>query len=107
MTKKSFSAAASVILLLCAVFTLQYGRAQEGSPLRGLRVKVHYKGSGTVDEKHKILVIFFDAPELGHSHVMQFAVMSTNSKDETVTFTDVAKLWRIEKEHQNFVLFVY
>jgi len=91
MTKKGFSATASVIVLLCAVFTLQYGRAQEGSPLRGLRVKLHYKGSGKVDEKHKILVFLFDSPEFGHSHVMPFAVMSTNSKDGTVTFTDVAK----------------
>src|SRR5882757_1951811 len=84
MTKKSFGVAASVILLLCAVFTLQYGRAQEGSPLRGLQVKVHYKGSGTVDEKHKILVFLFDSPEFGHSHVMPFAVMSTNSKKRPV-----------------------
>jgi hypothetical protein len=45
MVKKSFGAAATVALLLCAVFALEYGRAQEGSPLRGLRVKVHYKGS--------------------------------------------------------------
>ncbi len=45
MMKKGFGAAASLVLLLCAVFTLEYGRAQEGSPLRGLRVKVHYKGS--------------------------------------------------------------
>jgi hypothetical protein len=30
MVKKSFGAAATVILLLCAAFTLEYGRAQEG-----------------------------------------------------------------------------
>jgi hypothetical protein len=91
MMKKRFGTAASVVLLLCAVFTLEYGRAQEKSPLRGLRVKVHYKGSGTVDEKHKILVFLFDSPEFGHGNVMPFAVMSTNSKDGTVTFNDVAK----------------
>ena len=91
MMKKGFGAAASIVLLLCAVFTLEYGRAQEGSPLRGLRVKVHYKGSGTVDEKHKILVFLFDSPEFVHSNVMPFAVMSTSSKDGTVTFSDVAK----------------
>lgn len=90
MMKKSF-AAASVVLMLCAVFALEYARAQEGSPLRGLRVKVHYKGSGTVDEKHKILVFLFDSPEFGHSNVMAFAVMSTSSKDGTVTFNDVPK----------------
>jgi hypothetical protein len=54
-------------------------------------VKVHYKGSGTVDEKHKILVFLFDSPEFGHSNVMPFALMSTSSKDGTVTFSDVAK----------------
>jgi hypothetical protein len=91
MVKKSFAFAATVILLMCAVFTLEYGRAQEGSPLRGLQVKVHYKGSATVDEKHKILVFLFDSPEFVHSNVMPFAVMSTNSKDGTVTFNDVAK----------------
>jgi len=41
---------------------------KKDSPLRGLRVKVHYKGSGTVDEKHKILVFLFDSPEFGHSN---------------------------------------
>jgi len=50
---------------------------------------------GTVDEKHKILVFLFDSPEFGHSHVMPFAVMSTNSKDGTVTFNDVAKITRL------------
>jgi hypothetical protein len=91
MLKKGFAAAAIAVLLMCAAFTLEYGRAQEGSPLRGLRVKVHYKGSGTVDEKHKIVVFLFDSPEFGHSNVMAFAVMSTSSKDGTVTFSDVAK----------------
>ena len=73
------------------MFALQYATAQEGSPLRGLKVKVHYKGSGTVDEKHKILVFLFDSPDFGRSNVMPFAVMSTSSKDGTVTFNDVAK----------------
>ena len=91
MRNKGFRVAAAVIMLLCATFTLQYGKAQEGSPLRGLRVKVHYKGSGTVDEKHKIVVFLFDSPDFGRSNVMAFAVMSTSSKDGTVTFNDVAK----------------
>jgi len=91
MIRKGFFAAAGVVLLLCAVFSLSYGNAQEGSPLRGLRVKVHYKGAGTVDEKHKILIFLFDSPEFGHREVMAFAVMSTSSKDGTVTFNDVTK----------------
>ena len=91
MRKTGLGATVTVVLLLCAVFSLEYASAQEGSPLRGLRVKVHYKGSGTVDDKHKILVFLFDSPEFGHSNVMAFAVMSTNSKDGTVTFNHVAK----------------
>jgi len=91
MMKKSVGAAAGVVLLLCAAVMLEYVKAQEGSPLRGLQVKVHYKGSGTVDEKHKILVFLFDSPEFGQGNVMAFAVMSTSSKDGTVTFNDVAK----------------
>jgi hypothetical protein len=91
MMKKSVGAAAGMVLLLCAAVMLEYVKAQEGSPLRGLQVKVHYKGSGTVDEKHKILVFLFDSPEFGQGNVMAFAVMSTNSKDGTVTFYDVAK----------------
>ncbi len=91
MTTKSFAAAATIVLLLCAVFPLEHGRAQEVSALPSLKVKVHYKGSGTVDEKHKILVFLFDSPEFGHGNAMPFAVMSTSSKDGTVTFNDVVK----------------
>ena len=89
--KKSFAAIGIAVLLFCAAFTLQYAQAQEGSPLRGLRVKVHYKGSGAVDDKHKIVVFLFDSPDFGRKAVMAFAVMSTSSKDGTVTFHDVAK----------------
>lgn len=91
MMKKSLATGAAAILLLCAAFTLQYARAQEGSPLRGLRVKVHYRGSGTVDAKHKIVVFLFDSPDFGRREVMAFAVMSTDSSDGTVTFNDVSK----------------
>ena len=91
MTKRSFYAAASAVLLLSAAFALEFASAQEGSPLRGLRVKVHYTGSGTVDDKHKIVVFLFDSPDFGRKAVMAFAVMSTASKDGTVTFNDVTK----------------
>src|SRR5215467_2362340 len=76
MMSKAFRAAAAVVIFLCAAFTLQYGKAQEGSPLRGLRVKVHYTGSGVVDDKHKVVVFLFDSPDFGRKAVMAFAVMS-------------------------------
>jgi len=70
---------------------LQYGRAQEGSPLRGLRVKGALQRVGYGGRKAQNLGVPFRFPEFGHSNVMPFAVMSTNSKDGTVTFNDVAK----------------
>jgi len=91
MGRKHLRVAATLTLLLCAAFTLQSGTGQEISLPRGLRVKVHYKGTGTVDDKHKILVFLFDSPDFTHRNVMAFAVMSTNSKDGTVTFEVVAK----------------
>jgi hypothetical protein len=47
MVKKSFGAAATVILLLCAVFTLEYGRAQEDRKSGAATYDaVHGKGEG-------------------------------------------------------------
>lgn len=91
MMKRTFCAAGIAVLLLGVAVKLEFARAQEGSPLRGLRVTVHYRGSGTVDEKHKILVFLFDSQEFARGNAMAFAVMSTNSKDGTVTFNDVPK----------------
>jgi len=91
MMQRTFCAVGIAVLLLCVAVKLEFASAQEGSPLRGLRVTVHYRGSGTVDEKHKILVFLFDSPEFARGNAMAFAVMSTNSKDGTVTFNDVPK----------------
>ena len=91
MTKK-FGAAVGLIVVACAVCVLQFGRAQDKAATQGtLKAKVHYKGSGTVDDKHKILVFLFDSPEFVHGGAMPFAVMGTSSKDGTVTFSEVAK----------------
>jgi hypothetical protein len=46
-------------MLIAAAF--QHGSAQEKTS-RTLKVKLHYTGSGTIDEKHKILVFLFDSP---------------------------------------------
>jgi hypothetical protein len=71
---------------------VQYGNAQEKkSAGRTLKVKLHYAGSGTIDEKHKILVFLFDSPAFMQGDAMPFAMKSATSKDEIVTFSDVAK----------------
>ena len=89
MTKK-FSVA---MVLLCAVCALQSGQAQDKAAAHGtLKVKIHYKGSGSVDEQHKILVFLFDTPTFLHGGgAIPFAMMSLNSADGAVTFSDVAK----------------
>ena len=77
-------------MLIVAAF--QHGSAQEKtSASRTLKVKLHYTGSGTIDEKHKILVFLFDSPAFMQGDAMPFAMKSATSKDEIVTFSDVAK----------------
>jgi len=88
MTRKHFCLAAGALMLASALPSV----AQEKAPATGtLKVKLHYTGSGTVDEKHKILVFLFDSPEFTQGSVMPFAMKAGQSKDDTVTFTDVEK----------------
>src|ERR1700729_2023499 len=78
------------MLILASGFP--YGRAQEKTPAsRTLKVKLHYTGSGTIDEKHKILLFLFDSPAFMQGEAMPFAMKSATSKNETVTFSDVVK----------------
>jgi hypothetical protein len=87
--RKSFCLVFGVLIMASA---LQYGSAQEKTPAsRTLKVKLHYTGSGTIDEKHKILVFLFDSPAFMQGEGMPFAMKSATSKDETVTFSDVVK----------------
>ena len=77
-------------MLIVAAF--QHGSAQEKtSASRTLKVKLHYTGSGTIDEKHKILVFLFDSPAFMQGDAMPFAMKGATAKDETVTFSDVGK----------------
>jgi len=54
---------------------------------RTLKVKLHYTGTGTVDEKHKIFVVLFDTPDFVKGGAMPLDVQSATEKDATVTFT--------------------
>jgi hypothetical protein len=74
-------------LLLANAFT---AFAQEG---KNLQVQVRYTGSGTVDDNHKIYVALWDSPTFPDgSGGPPIAVQGTNSKNGTVTFTDVQKV---------------
>ena len=60
---------------------------------QNLQVQIHYTGSGTVDDNHKIYVALWDSPGFPDgSGGPPVAVQSTNSKNGTVTFTDIQKV---------------
>ena len=53
-------------------------------------MKVHYTGSGTVDDQHKILTFLFESPDFVRGGgVIPFASKDAASKEAVVTFTDV------------------
>jgi hypothetical protein len=56
-----------------------------------LEVQVHYSGSGTVDEKHKIYVVLWDTPDFVSGQEMPVEMEPATSKDGKVTFSDVKK----------------
>lgn len=64
--------------------------AREGPTPRTLKVKLNYTGSGTVDDKHKIVVFVFDSPEFMQGNAMPVGAQSSASKTGTVTFSDLA-----------------
>ncbi len=84
--------------LACAVLTaaVLVGATQQDKPetkppaSRNLKVKLNYTGSGTVDEKHKIILFLFDSPDFVQGGVMPIAGKPATAKDETVAFTDLS-----------------
>jgi hypothetical protein len=99
-----------VFLLLVSVCLLPILAArkslQAAPPERVLKIKLNYTGPGTVDEKHRIYVLLFDAnpltsatlsdatsqptppsPAPGVSHILARASAAT--KDGTITFRTV------------------
>jgi hypothetical protein len=66
-------------------------KAPEKAPApRTLKVKVNYTGSGTVDEKHRIIVFVFDSADFMQGNSMPVGAQSSASKAGTVTFSDLA-----------------
>ena len=91
MTKKCLSAVFGILLLAGlanAVQAGQEGKAQAGT--RALKVKMHYTGSGTVDEKHKIFIVLFNSADFMQGNLPPIATNTASSKEETVTFSDLS-----------------
>jgi len=80
------------LLLGLAIGTLaaQDKAPEKASGSRTLKVKLNYTGSGTVDDKHQIVVFVFDSPDFMQGNAMPVGSQSTPSKKGGVTFSDVA-----------------
>jgi hypothetical protein len=77
---------ASVLATYAVVFGLLLGSprtavCQDSNADSKLQVNLKYSGAGTVDEKHKIYVVFCDSPDFVKSHMMPLAVQPASSKD--------------------------
>lgn len=85
------------IVTLCAfafgaLLTLpQRAVSQDSSAGSKLEVHLHYTGSGTVDEKHKIYAVLWDSPDFMQGGGMPVDMQSSSSKDGVVTFNNVQK----------------
>ena len=77
-------------LSLLACVAAQEKAPEKAPPPRTLKVKLNYTGSGTVDEKHKIVVFVFDSPDFMQGNAMPVGSESAASKTGTVTFTGLA-----------------
>jgi hypothetical protein len=81
----------AALALLCLAGTWQPARTQEASS-RTLKVKLHYSGTGLVDEKHKIFVFLFDTPDFvqgGDATPISWG--SATAKDATITISAIPK----------------
>jgi Ca2+-binding RTX toxin-like protein len=72
--------------LLLSALTIS---AQQGLTLQ---VQLHYTGSGTVDETHKIFVALWDSAGFTGDSAPPVDVKAATSKNGSVTFTDVKKV---------------
>jgi hypothetical protein len=79
-------------LVLLGLAGAWQGKAQDkASGVKTLKVKLHYSGAGTVDEKHKIFVFVFDSPDfVQRQDAVPIANDSGTAKDAILTFSNVA-----------------
>src|SRR3954451_22046886 len=75
------------VILAALVLATVFAVAQTG---RTIQVDIAYTGSGTVNTSHKIYVALWDSADFSGGPPV--AVDSLDSKNGTVTFTDVQKV---------------
>ncbi|MDQ2840665.1 MAG: hypothetical protein M3Y72_06425 [Acidobacteriota bacterium] len=81
------------VFVFCLLVVLaRQAKSQDTNSGPAVQVRVHYTGTGTVDENHKIYVVLWDSPDFVEGKAMPVELKPTTSKNGTVTFSDVKKL---------------
>lgn len=75
-------------LALASSFAMAQDKSAAPAP-RTLNVKLNYTGSGSVDDKHHIIVFLFDSPDFAQGNGMPIAAEHATAKDATVKFGDL------------------
>ena len=89
MMRKFCCLTAGMLVLALMPLAAQQPKPEEKAAPRTLKVKLNYKGTGTVDSKHQIVIFLFDSPDFQQGGVMPIASKSGDAKDATVTFSDL------------------
>ncbi|MEO8656962.1 MAG: hypothetical protein ABI693_00745 [Bryobacteraceae bacterium] len=73
----------------CLMVAAPQAQAQAKPAAGTLNIKINYTGSGTVDDKHQIVIFLFDSPDFVKGEGMPFLSKFATSKSETVKIEDV------------------
>jgi len=88
MKRRHFAFCAFGLLFVLA--TPRMGVSGQSNASYKLEVHVKYTGAGAVNEQHKIYVVLWDSADfMNGENAMPVAMLTTSSKDGSVTFDDV------------------
>ena len=90
MLRKFCCLTAGMLVLALVPLAAQQPKPEEKAAPRTLKLKLNYKGTGTVDAKHHIIVFLFDSPDFVQGGVMPMASGNGEAKDAVVTFSDLS-----------------
>ncbi len=78
-----------LLLVTVAALGCLGASAQEKKEPSTLKLKVNYTGTGTVDEKHPVIVFLFESADFVQGGSMPFAMQQATTKSATLTFKDI------------------
>ncbi len=80
---------ACAVLGLLAVAVAGFAQQAEKPKPRTLKVKLNYTGTGTVDEKHPILVFVWDKPDFATNPAPPAFTLNGKAKDAVLNIDDL------------------